>query len=190
MPNREFLNYEFDILTVDKCTSDTAGKLAYGYYRPVVLKQSEDRSTEVRHQITHIQEAAVRQGYCIPWELLYFVVHSGFDFENRRAQTQSYAAISSVPGRADAIIIENLERLSRFHWHRDFLLDEFAAKGIEVVFWKEVILPVEQLVMNVLAQKKIRRAFEQQRENNLGIFKSPPQCKDFASEQEDDSHGK
>src|SRR5690242_20012068 len=138
MANSTFFKPAFDELAHDGYIGDPRGQLAYGYIRVSDSDQAEDGRSGLPRQIEHIHEAARRHGYKISWELVFADDCSGFTFEERPALSLLRREYRSSQHRANAVVIEHLDRLSRHaDWHQGFLLDEMHQHGIHTVFWKE-----------------------------------------------------
>ncbi len=78
------------------------------------------------------------------------------------------AEIRSQNRRADVIVMEHLDRLSRnADWHQGYLLHEMREHGIKDVFWKPFYSRVERAVMGMIAQEGMEHEIERMREGML-----------------------
>ncbi|MBK8028812.1 MAG: recombinase family protein [Chloroflexi bacterium] len=86
---------------------------------------------------------------------------SGFEFEDRPQLTLLRNEIKSKQSRrADVVIIEHLDRLSRnAEWHQGYLRHELETKhGIELIYWKDPGPLTQRAVMGAVAQEGMERA--------------------------------
>ena len=168
MAHQDIFNATFDSLATDGCIGDPGGVLAYAYLRVSSTGQADEGRSGLPRQVLHVHEAALTHGYRVPWELVYADDHTGFAFEDRPQLTRLRHEYSQHNRRASAIIIENLDRLSRnADWHQGFLLDEFRQHGLTVVFWKGFASRVERAVIGAISQEGMEQALQRMREGNL-----------------------
>jgi len=159
MPNPAFFKEAFDRFATSGAIGDPNGLPAYGYLRVSTDQQADEGRTGLPRQIKHVHEAALRDGYRVPWELIFADDESGFILE--RPALNELLSISSQPDRAaEVVMIEHLDRLSRdADWHQGYLLHLFEKKyGMEVVFWKQFGSRVERMVMGAISQDGMERS--------------------------------
>jgi site-specific DNA recombinase len=125
-----------------------------------------------RH-ILNCHEAALRSGYKIPWDLIFADDHSGFAFRDRPMLSKLREEYKKSDRRADAIVIEYLDRLSRnADWHQGFLLDEMKDRKLTVIFWNQFNSRIERAVMGAISQEGMEQAKQRMMEGNLIKAKS------------------
>jgi site-specific DNA recombinase len=168
MPNHDTFKDVFDSLATDGCIGDPHGRLAYAYIRVSDSDQAEDGRSGLPRQIGHVHEIAQKRGYKIPWDFVFADDHTGFEFEGRPALTQLRREYKSHKARAEAVVMEHLDRLSRnADWHQGFLLDEMRRHKIEAVFWNAFGSLIERAVMGAIAQEGMEQAKRRMMEGNL-----------------------
>ena len=171
MANQEFFRQVFDQLATDGCIGDPGGAVAYCYLRVSSSEQAEEGRSGLPRQILHVHEAAAMHGYKIPWESVFADDHTGFQFRDRPALSRLREEYKAAGCRADVVIIENIDRLSRnADWHQGFLLEEMRNYGISVLFWKSFSSRIERAVMGAISQEGMEQAIQRMREGN--IFKA------------------
>ncbi len=158
----------FDELSVDGYIGDPQGILAYAYIRVSSEEQATDNRSGLARQVAHCHDIAKEKGYRIPWDMVFADDDSGFVFENRHSLTQLRDEIRSSGRRANVVVMEILDRLSRnADWHQGYLLDEMKRHGVEAVFWKAFNSRIERAVMGAIAQDamelSLARMYEGQR---------------------------
>ena len=115
----------FDEIAIDGYIGDPNGSNAYAYIRVSTEEQSDSKRSGLARQIYHCHEIAQKQNLKIRWDWVYADDSSGFTFEGREGLTDLRREIQSPSRRADTIVLEVLDRLSRnADWHQGFLLDE------------------------------------------------------------------
>lgn len=168
MPVPKFFKAEFDALATHNAIGHHNGELAYGYLRVSSAGQADEDRSGLPRQIMNVHEAAVRHGLKIPWEYLFADDDSGFEFANRPDLSRLRQEYKSSRRRANAVVVEHLDRLSRnADWHQGFLLDEMRQYGIQAVFWKEFTSRIERAVMGAIAQDGMEQAKQRMAEGNL-----------------------
>ncbi len=151
MANGQFFKDDFNALAVNGSIGNPLGKPAYAYIRVSGDDQAEDGRSGLPRQIAHIHEVASKHGYRISWEMVYADDHTGFEFEGRPGLTLLRRELKNPHRRAQAVIMEHLDRLSRnADWHQGFLLDEMRKHGVQPLFWKEFTSRIERAVMGPL----------------------------------------
>lgn len=167
MPDKQTFKTEFDRLATNGSIGAIDGLPAYAYIRVSSDEQADEGRSGLPRQIQHIHEVAAQKGYSIPWELVYADDFTGFEFEDRPALAALRKAIKAGGRRANTVIIESLDRLSRnADWHQGFLLDEMKQQQVEVVFWKTFSSRIERTVMGAIAQDGMEQAQERMRDGN------------------------
>ncbi len=173
MPNHDYFKPAFFALATDGCIGDLNGEPAYAYIRVSDEVQAEEGRTGLPRQLEHIHQIAREKGYKIAWELVFADDATGFEFEDRPHLTRLRREYKSSHRRANVVVMEHLDRLSRnADWHQGFLLDEMKKQGILPVFWKEFTSRVERAVMGAIAQDGMEQAKERMREGRLMKAKS------------------
>lgn len=168
MPVQNIFKTEFDALATDHAIDHPNGELAYGYLRVSSAGQAEEGRSGLPRQIMNVHEAAAKQGLKIPWEFLFADDDSGFEFSERPALSRLRQEIKSTRRRANAVVIEHLDRLSRnADWHQGYLLDEMKQFGVRSVFWKEFTSRIERAVMGAIAQDGMEQAKQRMAEGNI-----------------------
>ena len=143
----------FDMLAQNGCLGNPHGDPAYGYLRVSTSQQSDEDRTGLPRQMQHIHEVAKQQGYYIAWDLLFADDHSGFEFQDRPELNRLFVEIQQPMRRANAVVIEQIDRLSRnSDWHQGYLLEQFAKAGVKVIFWKAIGSRIERAVFGAIAQ--------------------------------------
>jgi site-specific DNA recombinase len=165
------LKQTFDSLATGGYIGDVDGKPAYAYIRVSSDEQAE-RGYGLQRQIEHCHEVARDKGYRISWDMIYFDDYTGFEFEERPALSQLRKEYQNGK-RADTIVIEHLDRLSRnSDWHQGYLLWEMEQHGLQAVFWKAFNSRVERSVMGAVAQDAMEQARQRMLEGNINKAKS------------------
>lgn len=171
MSDPNFFKEAFFALAHAGCLGDPDGQPAYAYIRVSSAGQAEEGRSGLPRQIQHCHEIALTKGVKIPWELVFADDHSGFEFGSRPELSRLREEYKRSGRRANAIVMEYLDRLSRnADWHQGFLLDEMKEHRIRVVFWKEFTSRVERAVMGAISQEGMEQAKQRMAEGN--IFKA------------------
>ena len=173
MPELKFFKTEFDALATNDAIGHPNGGLAYGYLRVSSAGQADEGRSGLPRQIMNVHEAAMKHGLKIPWEYIFADDDSGFEFADRPELSRLRKEYKSAHRRANAIVIEHLDRLSRnADWHQGFLLDEMKQYGLRAVFWKEFTSRIERAVMGAIAQDGMEQAKQRMAEGNIHKAKS------------------
>lgn len=168
MPVPELFKAEFDALATDNAIGQPNGELAYGYLRVSSAGQAEEGRSGLPRQIMNVHEAAARHGLKIPWEYLFADDDSGFEFADRPDLSRLRQEYKSPRRRANAVVLEHLDRLSRnADWHQGFLLDEMKQYGLQAVFWKEFTSRIERAVMGAIAQDGMEQSKQRMADGNV-----------------------
>lgn len=168
MANPEFFKSAFDDLAVNGCIGAPSGQLGYCYLRVSTSGQAEEGRSGLPRQIKRIHEAAVKHGITIPWELVFADDHTGFEFRDRPELSRLRQVYQSPNRRADVVVIEYLDRLSRnADWHQGFLLDEMRQYKVHVVFWKGFSSRIERAVMGAISQEGMERELQNMHQGRL-----------------------
>lgn len=169
MANPEFFKTTFDEYAVDGVIGDPrSGVDAYGYLRVSTEKQGEDGKTGLPRQIMNIHRAATDAGVKIPWNMIFADEDSGFEFETRPRLSALRREIKSGRRRADTVVIENIDRLSRSSkWHQGFLLDEFEKHRVNTVFYKAFTSNIERAVMGAVAEEGMKTTLERMKDSMI-----------------------
>lgn len=164
----KFFKTEFDALATDNAIGHPNGELAYGYVRVSSAGQADEGRSGLPRQIMNVHEAAMKHGLKIPWDFLFADDDSGFEFSDRPALSHLRQEIKSSRRRANAVVIEHLDRLSRnADWHQGYLLDEMKQFGVRAFFWKEFTSRIERAVMGAIAQDGMEQAKQRMAEGNI-----------------------
>lgn len=168
MPVPKFFKNEFDALATNNAIGHPNGEPAYGYLRVSSAGQADEGRSGLPRQIMNVHEAAVKYGLKIPWEYLFADDDSGFEFTDRPDLSRLRQEYKSTRRRANAVVVEHLDRLSRnADWHQGYLLDEMRQYGLQAVFWKEFTSRIERAVMGAIAQDGMEQAKQRMAEGNL-----------------------
>ncbi len=168
MAQPEFFKETFDRHAVDGCIGDSLGEPAYAYLRVSSDGQAEDGRSGLPRQIEHCHEAALQSHLKIPWELVFADDDSGFDFRERPELSRLRKEFKYPKRRANAVVIEYIDRLSRnADWHQGFLLDEMKVYGLRVAFWKQYNSRIERAVMGAISQEGMEQEKQRMAEGNI-----------------------
>jgi site-specific DNA recombinase len=167
MANPKFFKQIFDEYAVDNCIGDPLGIIAYCYLRVSSSGQAEEGRTGLPRQIENIHHAAKERGYKVPWDLVFADDDSGFEFEGRPQLSILRKEYRGPNRRANAIVIEYLDRLSRnADWHQGFLLDEMRKYGVQTIFWKDFHSRIERSIMGAISQDGIEQTLQRMKQGN------------------------
>lgn len=157
---REFMN----IADGNGVLGNSTGAIAYAYARVSSSVQTEEGASGLPRQLQHIHKAALRDNLYIPFDLLFADQgYSGFEFADRPAFTRLRHELRSGK-RADHLVVEEIDRLSRnADWHQGFLLDEFARRKVQVHFYNEPASELERYIKGYMAQEAMRKEKERMR---------------------------
>ncbi len=158
----------FDRLATNGCIGDPYGEAAYAYLRVSSVGQAEEGRSGLPRQIENCHEAATHSRLKIPWELVFADDDTGFEFRERAELSRLRKEFKFPNRRANAIVMEMIDRLSRnADWHQGFLLDEMKDYGVRVVFWKQYNSRIERAVMGAISQEGMEQAKQRMAEGNL-----------------------
>ena len=168
MAQLEFLKPTFERLATKGVIGDPAGELAYAYLRVSSDDQADNGRSGLPRQLQHIHEVSCSKGYKVAWDFVFADDHTGLEFKDRPQLSNLRHELRSPQRRANAVVIEELDRLSRNAvWHQGFLLEEMESLGIRVIFWKEFTSLIERTVTGILAQEAIKQEKRRMMEGNL-----------------------
>ncbi len=168
LANPAFFKPEFDKLATEGTIGDPNGQSAYAYMRVSGDEQADEGRSGLPRQIGHIHEAALKYGYKIHWESVYADDATGFTFEQRPQLSLLRNELRNSNRRANVVIVEHLDRLSRHaDWHQGFLIEEMKNAGVLLLFWKEFTSRIERAVMGAIAQDGMEQAKQRMMEGNL-----------------------
>lgn len=168
MAKAEFFKRAFDELAVDGYIGDPNGDEAYAYIRVSSDGQADEGRSGLPRQIAHIHEIARKSGYKIAWEYVFADDHTGFEFEDRPQLSQLRRELRTPNRRADAVVMEHLDRLSRdADWHQGYLLDEMKKLQVLPIFWKPFNSRIERAVVGAISQEGMEQAKQRMMEGNL-----------------------
>lgn len=129
------------------------GTLGYAYGR-VSGDDQADQGSGLERQLANISEVAARNNIFIPIDMIFLDDSTGFEFRDRPALTELRKEYMSPHRRANVIVMEYLDRLSRnAQWHQGFLLEEMKQFGITPLFWKAFTSRIEQAVMGAISEE-------------------------------------
>ena len=168
MPAPKFFKTEFDALAINDAIGYPNGELAYGYLRVSSAGQADEGRSGLPRQIMHVHEAALKNGLRISWDCLFADDDSGFVFADREELSRLRNEYKSSKRKANAIVMEHLDRLSRnADWHQGYLLDEMKQFGIRAIFWKPFSSRIERTVMGAVAQDGMEQAKQRMAEGTV-----------------------
>jgi len=168
MPIAKFFKTEFDALAINDALGHPHGDFAYAYLRVSTSGQAEEDRSGLPRQIMHVHEAALEHRLKIPWEYLFADNDSGFGFVERPGLSRLREEYRSSQRRANAVVMEHLDRLSRnADWHQGFLLDEMQQLGLRVIFWKQFSSRIERAVMGAISQDGMEQAKQRMMEGTI-----------------------
>ncbi len=170
----KWVKEDFDRIAFHGMLGDPGGAPGMAYLRVSSAGQAEEGRSGFPRQLLHVHEKAQQVHVAIPWELVFFDDHTGFEFRERPALTKLRSLSKSTNKPSNDLVIENLDRLSReATWHQGFLLDEFEKDcKIHVHFWKELGSKLERAVYGTVAQDRMLTDLERMATGNLIKAKS------------------
>ncbi len=164
----EFFKTEFDALAQNGTIGHPEGQPAFAYLRVSSAGQADEGRSGLPRQMMHIHEVAFEHRLKISWQRVFADDDSGFEFDNRPNLTRLRMAYKSPTRQAHAVVMEDLDRLSRnADWHQGFLLDEMKQYGITPVFWKKFSSRIERAVLGAIAQDGMEQAKRRMAEGNI-----------------------
>ncbi len=159
MANTDIFKDDFVALAKNGVIGAEDGKLAFAYMRVSTSGQAEEGRSGLPRQISRIHEVAKEKGYCIPWDYVFADDSSGFEFQDRKNLQRLLTEIRKVERRADAVVMEYLDRLSRqSDWHQGYLLEQLANAKMEVIFWKPFTSRIERVFFGAMSQDSMERS--------------------------------
>ncbi len=168
MAQPDFFREAFNLLAHNGCIGDPQGEPAYAYLRVSSAGQADEGRSGLPRQIQHCHEIGLQKGVKIPWELVFADDHSGFDFRDRPDLSRLREEYKQPSRRANVIVMEYLDRLSRnADWHQGFLLDEMKEYHLRFIFWKEFTSRVERAVMGAISQEGMEQAKQRMAEGDI-----------------------
>jgi site-specific DNA recombinase len=168
MPAPKFFKTEFDALAINGAIGHPNGELAYGYLRVSSAGQAEEGRSGLPRQVMHVHETALKNRLRIPWECIFADDDSGFVFADREELSRLRNEYKSSRRKANAIVIEHLDRLSRnADWHQGYLLEEMKQFGMRAIFWKQFSSRIERAVMGAVAQDGMEQAKQRMAEGTV-----------------------
>lgn len=169
----QFFKTEFDALAKGGVIGHPQGQPALGYLRVSSAGQADEGRSGLPRQMMHIHEVAFEHRLKISWQHIFADDDSGFEFDNRPNLSRLRKAYKASTRQAHAVVIEDLDRLSRnADWHQGFLLDEMKQYGVETLFWKKFSSRIERAVMGAIAQDGMEQAKRRMAEGNIHKAKS------------------
>lgn len=168
MAHSEFFKEVFDQLATDGAIGDPHGIPAYSYLRVSSSGQAEEGRSGLPRQIMNVHEIASEKGLKVPWGFVFADDHTGFEFRERPQLSKLRQEFKNSKRRASAVVMENIDRLSRnADWHQGFLLDEMKQYGLEVVFWKSFSSRIERAVLGAISQEGMEEAKKRMADGNI-----------------------
>ncbi len=165
MANPEFFRSAFDKLAVGGFIGDPVGQPAYCYMRVSTSGQAEEGKTGLPRQIENIHKIASLKGYRVTWEMIFADDSSGFQWEGRPQLTILLDEIKRKKRRANAVVIEQLDRLSRnADWHQGYLLERFQLAGITVVSSKDFSNRILRSVEGAISQDGMEQTIQRMKD--------------------------
>jgi site-specific DNA recombinase len=161
------LKTEFSKLANDGYLGEADGTDAYAYLRASSERQVEEGSSFPR-QLESVHTAAKRENLRIPFDLIFFDDgFTGFEFEHRPALLKLRHETKTNP-RANHLVIEDIDRLSRnADWQQGFLIEEFSRHRISIHFYINPGSQLERYVRGYIAQEGMKKDIERMRMGNL-----------------------
>ncbi len=146
----------------DNIIGSPTGAHAYAYVRVSSSGQAEEGRSGLPRQLMHIHDKARELGLAVPVELVFCDDHSGFDFRDRPGLQALLHEVSQPLRRADHVVIEYLDRLSRqAKWHQGYLLEQLQVEQrVQVHFWKEYNSEIERAVFGAMSEDGMRHEIE------------------------------
>jgi len=173
MANSAFFQEEFDRLATNGAIGDPHGVPGYAYIRVSSSAQAEEGRSGLPRQIARVHEAAAKGGIHIAWDMVFADDHTGFQFTDRPELGRLRAEYTRPGRRANVVVIEYLDRLSRnADWHQGFLLDEMQQHKVQALFWKGFSSRIERAVMGAISQDGMERSIEIMHEGTLDKARS------------------
>lgn len=165
----DWVKQDFDQLATRGFLGDPAGLPAMAYLRVSSAGQAEEGRSGFPRQLLHVHEKALTLQLAIPWQLVFFDDHTGFEFRDRPDLLRLRELVKTADRPARDLVIENLDRLSReATWHQGFLLDELEKEHkVRVHFWKELGSKLERVVYGTIAQDRMLTDLERMATGNL-----------------------
>lgn len=169
MANPEFFKDDFYALATNGFIGDPNGELSYAYLRVSSSGQAEEGRSGLPRQIQRCHEKAQQEGYKIPWDMVFADDHTGFEFEDRPQLQILLRETKTNKRRANAIFIENLDRLSRnADWHQGYLLEQFIKyRKMRIFAWKEMGNRIVRSVMGAVSQEGMEDSLSRMKEGTL-----------------------
>ncbi|MEM7127028.1 MAG: recombinase family protein [Chloroflexota bacterium] len=165
MADLTFFQDEFNRHASDGVLGDPQGKPGYAYLRVSTSAQAEEGRSGLPRQIARVHEIAAQSEIRISWDMVFADDHTGFEFTGRPELSRLRAEYTRPDRRANIVVIEYLDRLSRnSDWHQGYLLDEMRQHQIETLFWKGFSSRIERAVMGAVSQDGMERSLEIMRE--------------------------
>lgn len=88
-------------------------------------QQAEEGRSGLPRQLEHVHEVAQAKSYRVAWDMVFADDDSGFEYEQRPQLTALRNDYKTSKRRANVVIMEHLDRLSRnAEWHQGLLLSQ------------------------------------------------------------------
>ena len=167
--NLDMFKEVFDLFAVDGCIGDPYGNNAYAYLRVSTDQQAEEGRSGLPRQIESVHKATQQERLRIPWDMVFADDESGFTLERPELQALLQETNSPRRRRANFIVCEHLDRLSRHaDWHQGWLIDQFEnVRGMWLVFYKSFSSRIERAVMGAVSQDGMERSQEIMRQGKI-----------------------
>ena len=169
MVNSDFFKEDFYKFAINGSIGDPNGEIAFGYIRVSSSGQAEEGRSGLPRQIENIHKVAEEKGYRIPWEMVYSDDDSGFEFKQRNGLSNLRNECKSTKRKADTLIIEDIDRLSRnSKWHQGFLLDEFEnICGMNIIFFDPIEHEIVRAAKGFSASETMKKNLERMHEGTI-----------------------
>lgn len=140
---------------------DPRGEPAYAYARVSSAGQAEELASGLPRQLAHIDARARELQLRITSDQVYADDSTGFEFRTRAGLQRLLQEVKRVDRRAHAVVIEQIDRLSRnAKWHQGYLLDLLAEHKVAVHFAKTFNSEIERAVLGAISEQGMRENLE------------------------------
>jgi site-specific DNA recombinase len=173
MANPEFFQKEFQRYATNGFIGDPNGEPAYGYMRVSSKGQAEEGRSGLPRQVEHLHDKALIEHCKISWDMIFADDHTGFEFEDRPQLQKLLSEVRTNKRRANKLVIENIDRLSRnAEWHQGYLLEQLKKNEVFVYSWKDIGNRITRTVLGVVAQEGMEDSKERMKIGTLKKLES------------------
>jgi site-specific DNA recombinase len=169
MAKIHFFQEEFNRHAINGFIGDPNGVDAYAYLRVSTDRQADEDQSGLPRQIEHVHEAAVREGCRVAYENVFADDESGFILERPELNRLLAVTGSMKIRRANVLIVEHIDRLSRnADWHQGWLLEQFQeVRSMKIIFWKQYNSRIERAVFGAIAMDGMQSQKERMRDGKM-----------------------